>query len=189
MKKIFRLLSFCFLLMFAGCATSLNPLYTEQDLIFEPFLLGVWTEKDSPETWEITSANGKNYKIVYTDETGRKGEFVAHLLQIENRMFLDLTPAAAKLAQNDFYREHFLPAHSFALLTRTESTVQMSFLEQRWLKKFLAENPSAVRHAETGAGVVLTASPKELQKFLLLNLNTEGAFIKPLEMRRKNKGR
>ncbi len=185
MKNTLKLLTFSFILMFASCVLSLNPFYTEQDLIFDAALLGVWTDKDSKETWELTKAGEKEYKLVYTDEDGKTGEFTAHLLKVDGKTFLDLAPAEPLLPQNDFYKGHFLPIHTFALISQTAPTVQISFLEPEWLRKFLAKNPTALRHAKMEDEMLLTASPKELQKFLLAHLNTEGAFGKPISVKRK----
>ena len=185
MKNTLKLLTLSFLLMFASCVTSLNPLYTEQDLIFDAALLGVWTDKNSTETWELTKADEKEYKIVYTDEDGKTGEFIAHLLKADGKTFLDLTPVEPTLSQNDFYKGHFLPTHTFALVSQTAPTVQISFLEPKWLKKSLAENPKAIRHEKLDDEILLTDAPKKLQKFLLAHLNTEGAFAKPISLKRK----
>ena len=186
MKNTLKLLTLSFLLMFASCVTSLNPLYTEQDLIFDAALLGVWTDKNSTETWELTKADEKEYKIVYTDEDGKTGEFTAHLLKADGKTFLDLTPVEPTLSQNDFYKGHFLPTHTFALVSQTAPTVQISFLEPKWLKKSLAENPKAIRHEKLDDEILLTDAPKKLQKFLLAHLNTEGAFAKPISLKRKS---
>ena len=185
MKNIVKLAALGIVLMFAGCVPSLNPLYTDQDIVFDPTLLGVWTDKDSKEIWELTKADEKQYKLVYTDEDGKTGEFTAHLLKVDGRTFLDLTPVEPILPQNDFYKGHFLPTHTFALVSQTAPTVQISFLEPEWLRKFLVKKPTALRHAKMEDEMLLTASPKELQKFLLAHLNTEGAFGKPISVKRK----
>lgn len=185
MKNTLKLLTFSFILMFASCVPSLNPFYTEQDLIFDAALLGVWTDKDSKETWELTKAGEKEYKLVYTDEDDKTGEFTAHLLKIDGKTFLDLTPIKPVLSQNDFYKDHFLSVHSFAQISHTAPTVQISFLEPEWVKKFLAKNPTAVSHHKMGNEILLIAAPKQLQKFLLAHLNTEGAFAKPISVKRK----
>ena len=185
MKNFLKLISLGLLLALAGCVSSLNPLYTEDDVIFDPALAGVWIDKDSKETWELTKNGEKQYKLIYTDENGKSGEFIARLLKIEGEKFMDLTPVNPILSQNDFYREHFLAVHSFAQITETGSTVQISFLEPEWLKTMLAKNPNAIRHEKIGDEIFLTASPKELQKFLLAHLNTRGAFADPISVKRK----
>ena len=185
MKNIIKLLTLSFLLMLAGCVPSLNPLFTEQDLIFDRNLLGVWTDEDSKETWAFTYVEEKEYKLVYTDEDGLKGEFKARLLKIDGNTFLDLTPVRTPLSQNDFYKGHFLTVHTFVLISQTAPTVQISFLEPEFLKNTIAKNPSAIPHVKVGDDILITVSTKELQTFLLKHLKTEGAFAKPITVKRK----
>ena len=188
MKNLIKTAVLSFLLLLTSCVPSLNPLYTDQDIVFDPTLLGLWTDKDSKETWELTKADEKQYKLIYTDEDGKTGEFTAHLLKVDGRTFLDLTPIEPILPQNDFYKRHFLPTHTFALISQTAPTVQISFLEPEWLRKLLVKKPTALRHAKIEDEMLLTASPNELQKFLLDHLNTEGAFGKPISLKRKEGG-
>ena len=174
-----------FLLLLAGCVPSLHPLYTDQDVIFDQSALGVWAEDDSKETWALNRGGKKEYKLVHTDEDGKKGEFIAHLLKVEGRMFLDLYPVEPELRENDFYRDHLLRVHTFAAVLQIEPALRITYLDPDWLKKFLDKQPSALRHEKINDEVVITASPKELQKFLLTHLKTDGAFSEPSELKRK----
>lgn len=185
MRNIINLIAASFLLLCAGCVPSLNPLYTDQDVIFDPALLGVWAEKDSKETWELSQTTGKQYRLIYTEEDGKKGEFTVHLLKVEGQTFLDLFPAELTLPQGDYYKGHFLPSHTFILLSNRGAAIQMSYLEPEWLMEFLTKNPAAIQHEKVGDRILLTASPKELQKFLLANLKTKGAFSPMEHLERK----
>ena len=164
----------------AGCVPSLNPLYTDKDVVFEPALVGVWAEKeDSEETWAFEKAGDKAYKLVYT-EKGKKGEFKVHLVKLGNTLFLDLYPddtALKEIDRNDFYKSHLLLAHTFAKVTQIEPRLQMAFFNPDWLKKLLEKDPKAVRHEKIDEDrIVLTASTKELQGFVLEHANTKDAF-------------
>src|SRR5436190_15671489 len=77
-----------------GCIpTSINPLYTGQDLVFDPALIGVWSgEGDSKETWTFEKAGDTEYKFICTDDEGKTGRFEAHLLKLGHTQFLDLFP-------------------------------------------------------------------------------------------------
>jgi len=185
MRKASMWLLLGFLLLPVGCVPSLHALYTDQDVIFDQSVLGVWAEDGSKETWALTRGGEKEYKLVHTDEDGKKGEFVAHLLKVEGRMFLDLYPVEPELRQSDFYRDQLLRAHTFAMVLQTEPTIHISYLEPDWLKKFLGNQPAALRHEKINDEILITASPKELQKFLLTHLKTEGAFSEPSELKRK----
>ena len=50
------------LLFFAivtGCVPTLNPIYTDKDLIFDPALLGTWGSDDPREKWVFEKTNEK----------------------------------------------------------------------------------------------------------------------------------
>jgi hypothetical protein len=173
------------MLILTSCIPSLNPLYSDDDLIFEPALLGVWTDAEATESWDFSTSNEKDYHLVYTDESGKKGEFKARLLKIEGRLFLDLTPLRTALAQNDFYKANLLPVHTFVHISTPAPNPQITYLEPDWLKSHLDKNPSALRHEKLSGEILITASTKDLQKFLLTHLDTPGAFAKPIGVKRK----
>jgi len=68
---------------------------------------------------------------------------------------------------------------------QTEPAIRISSLEPEWLKKFLDKQPLALRQERISGELVITASLKELQMFLLTHLKTEGAFSEPSELKRK----
>ncbi len=185
MKNIFKFAILGFLLVLTSCVPSLNPLYTDGDLIFDEALLGVWTDPDATESWAFSYSSEKEYKLVFTDESGKKGEFKAQLLKIEGKTFLDLKPVKPVLPQNDFYKSNFLATHTFVQITQSAQNPQISYLEPEWLKAFLDKNPAAIRHEKISGEILLTAPTKDLQKFLLAHLNTPGAFSKPVSVKRK----
>ena len=171
MRKIKLFLATGILLIAAGCVPSLNPLYTEKDVVFDPALAGVWADDDTAkETWAFEKSGEKGYKLIYTSD-GTTGEFEVRLLKLGKMRFLDLHPdgdGLNDLNRNDFYKAHLLPAHTFAKVTQIEPTLQMAFLNPDWLAKLLEKNPGAIRHEKLDESrIVLTASTKELQKFIL----------------------
>ena len=185
MKNIFRFAALGFLLILTSCVPSLNPLYTDDDLISDDNLLGVWMDAEATESWAFTASGEKEYRLVYTDEKGKKGEFKARLLRIEGKTFLDLMPVKPESAQNDFYKANFLPTHTFVQINQSAPNAQISYLEPEWLKAFLDKNPAVIRHEKISGEILLTASTRELQKFLLAHLNTPGAFSKPIGIKRR----
>lgn len=183
MKKALALVVLVTLLALSGCVPSLHPLYTEKDLIAEPALLGSWVDLKSKESWTFKQDGEKQYKVVYTDNENKIGEFSVHVLRMGGQEFLDLYPVEPKLQENGFYSGHLLRVHTFLHASQTKPTLKMSFLDPDWLKKFLEKNPSAIRHEKVDEDeIVLTASPRELQKFLLAHLKTPGAFSQPTEL-------
>lgn len=188
MKRILVIISaVCFIV---GCIPSLHPLYTEKDLIFEKSLVGTWADENPENTWTFSQSGEKEYKLIYAED-GKPGEFVAHLLKIKDKMFIDLYPAEPELkTDNGFYKAHLIPAHTFMLVKQIEPTLQMAFLNPDTLKKIIEKDPKAVKHEKLGKDDdrdIFTASPNELQEFILKNIDTPDFFGQPSNLKRVTK--
>jgi len=156
--------------LLAGCVPSLNPLYLEENLVFEPELLGVWAEKPGDkERWTFERAGDKAYRVVYEDDEGR-GEFDVHLLKLGEKLYVDFFPdgeAMEGLQRNGFYKFHWLPAHTFARVDAIEPELKMAFMDADWILKHLSANENSIAHVRRGdKEVILTASTKALQTFV-----------------------
>ena len=185
MKTSASVLVLSFVLFAIACVPSLHPLYTESDLTMDPSLVGTWFDKETGETWTFSNCEKFKYQLVHVDSDRRKGEYDARLVKVDDKLFLDIVPVRSGLAQNELHRDRFIATHTFIRIVIKDSTVQVSFMEPRWLKDHLAENPDAIRHEKVAGEIVLTSSPKETQKFLLEHLKTPGAFSQPDELMRK----
>ena len=187
-------------LLLSGCVPSVNPLYTQNDIVFDPALLGAWGERDEKETWAFEKAGENKYKLRHTDREGRTAVFEVHLVKLQENLFLDLYLVDPG-AENDLNMNqlaHFgmivRPAHMFMKVTSLAPTLQIAVLDPDWLKEFLAKNPKAVRHEKrwaptSGADsqeIVLTAETKALQQFILQHINDQKAFGHPSQMQKKS---
>lgn len=172
-------------LSFTACVPSLHPLYTNEDVLFDPALLGVWGEADCRERWTFTQAGEAKYKLIHTDKEGVEGEFSVRLVNVAGYRFLDLLPVEGEARGNDFYQGHFQPIHTFVRVTQSAPELRLANLEPDWLSQQLKANPAALRHERIKGEIVLTASPKELQRFLLTHLQTPGAFDESLVLTRQ----
>ena len=64
--------------LLSACIPSVNPFYTDKDLIFDPRLLGEWQVKDSsnePQLWKFEKGDDKTYKLSVTEKDSKRGEF------------------------------------------------------------------------------------------------------------------
>jgi hypothetical protein len=171
-------------LVFAGCVLSLQPLYTQSEVGFDPALVGTWKPADASVTWKCTRARDGGYRVVYTDEKGRRGEFAARLVTVQGKRFLDLFPLPPPASLSPFYTDHWIAGHTVAGVLEIGKTLELAVLDEEWLKKLLAQHPQAIHHEIVGGDVVLTASTQDLQRFLLAHLETAGAFRRALSLRR-----
>lgn len=172
----------------AGCIPSLHPLYTDKDLVFDPALIGQWSEENSKESWLFEKAGDDAYKLTYTDGEGKKGEFQAHLLKLGDLRFLDLYPEDAGLKdakRNDFFYFHFVPVHTFIRVRQVTPTLEMSMMETKWLDELLKSKPKSIAHETVGERVILTAATKELQSFVRQHAQTAEAWGQPAKFKRQ----
>lgn len=184
MKRIAIPLLVCVLA--AGCVPlSLYPLYTDADLVFEPGLVGEWTEADSEETWTFTKREENSYNFSYVDERGNRGEFIAHLAKIEGELFLDIYPEEPEEDAAGIYKWHFVGMHSFFRVKQIEPTLQMATIDLDWLKAFLQKHPEEIEYKKVDDKIVLLAETKELQGFVVRCEQREGAFGDYSDMTRK----
>ena len=200
MKRIILTAGGLALFLVTGCiVTSVNPLYTQKDLVFDPALVGTWSEGEGKDTWSFEPAGGKKYKLLHTDEDGRIGTFEAHLLKLGKYQFLDLhlvDPGEKEEWQINQLAALALimrPGHLFLKVSQIEPTLQWSALSEDWLNKLLEKDPKAIQHERIQFGSentndhrnVLTAGTKDLQKFVLKYADSEEAFgDKPSELKR-----
>ncbi len=193
-KALFYLLA----ALLGGCVPvmSLHPLYTEKDVVFEERLLGRWVDDpNSPETtWEFNRIEEpKNaYNLVFSDEEGKKGSFVAHLVRLQNRLFLDVYPSEppweiedpnkVELPFNSFF---LIPAHTFIKIDFNGPQLKMWLTNDEEMKKLLKEEPNAVKHTFVEDKLILTAPTKELQNFVLKYADDKRIFKSEIALVRK----
>jgi hypothetical protein len=165
------------LLPLAGCVPSLQPLFTDNDLIFDRALLGAWKEADGESTWVVRGAPGNRYEATHT-ESGEPRRFKLRLLRLGKHEFLDIDPGESLSSKNETFNMHHLPVHMFYKIVRKGGTISVWALEDSYLKRLLAER-------KTGAGQVVvdafvfTASTPQLQAFLTRHAGDSGLFTQP----------
>jgi len=172
-----------------GCVpvASLHCLYTEADVIFEEKLLGTWVDdpNEPDTTWEFTRIDDPNnaYKLIFTDEEGRKGSFVAVLVKLKDKLFLDVCPSELPWEMEDPnkvdwpYNAFFLiPAHTFIKVESIEPQLKMRITQESKMEELLKESPNAIEHILIEDRLILTAKTKQLQEFILKYADDERLF-------------
>jgi hypothetical protein len=188
--KVKKVLFYLLASLLGGCVLSVHPLFTAEDLVFEEKLLGVWVKEDSKETWEFgrhSDESRERYTIVYTDSEGETGGFLAGLGRLNDMLFLDLYPEQPDVNANEFYKYHLLGVHTFLKIEQIGPALQMRMMSHDKMKEMLEEDPNLIKHEvleEPDSRILLTASTKELQRFMVKHANVEGLFDKPIELRR-----
>jgi hypothetical protein len=173
------------LIAVAGCLPSLNSVYLNENLVFDPSVIGLWRQPKSKETWQFTKRDNKSYNLVYTNEEGLQGKFIAHLAKIEGKLFLDLFPDEGQTNATGFYKFHVVPIHTIYLVRRTEPGLELAAMKYPWFEDYLADHPDAIQHTTFGGRKLITAPTEQVQAFVLAHLDE---FTAPFELERAPQG-
>ncbi len=184
MKDLIQLISLGTLVIFTSCVPSINPIYTEKDLITDQAFIGTFTDPESSEKWQFTWVDNNEFKLLHTSEEGRTGAFTARFLKVGGRVFLDIVPKGGQENSNDFFKGHFFKTHTFIQIHQKGRSISISYLDPEWLNKKLAKEPRALGHLKLDGQLLLTDTTENLQRFLAENVDTPGAFSEQIEMRR-----
>lgn len=177
-------------LLLSACIPSVNPFYTEKDVVFDARLVGEWRAKEDseePETWKFEQGENRAYKLTVTEKKGKQGKFAAQLFKLKNEHFLDLIPTECELApdQADLVAASMFPGHLLLRVPQIEPELKLAYCDYEWLEKFLKAHPKALSHRRHDDSLVLTATTRDLQRFVLKHLGEEELFQKPNELVRK----
>lgn len=196
--KVKKILFYLLAALLGGCVPvmSLHSLYTKENVVFEEKLLGTWVDDpNSPETiWEFRRIDKtkKEYKLIISDDENKKGSFVAHLVKLENSLFLDVFPDEFPCDTEDpnktdwLYNVFFLvPAHTFIKIDSIEPQLKMRLTNDDKMEELLKEDPNAVKHTSIEDRLILTASTKELQAFVLKYADDNRVFTDEIVLGRK----
>lgn len=197
-----KILFYVLAALMGGCVPvmSIHPLYNEKDVIYEQKLLGLWEDEDDNTTWEFRQLPDKNrrekkwtyaqdedpnntYHLIYHEDEN-KGSFAAHLVKLDDKMFLDVYPTVIPcFTQEPNECEYLLnmvflaPLHTFTRIEFNEPQLKIFITNEDKIKDLLKEKPGAVKHEKIkDRRIILTASTKELQKFFLEYADDERLF-------------
>ncbi len=205
-------IAFIMTLFLSGCVVySFYPLYTEKDLFPNDILTGEWYEEDEPRG-ELANDLGWTFKhpitwkngVVHKKENGivdstsyiltlktedkqtkniMSSEFRVHVIELGGYYFLDFyleeLPSEGEVTLASF---HVIPVHTFAKLTVEEDRLKINWFDQDWMEDLIKENKIKIHHEANDDLILLTAQPKELQKFVTKYVNSEEAFEDGLEV-------
>ena len=188
MKKAKYVLAFLVVGILAGCyVPSIHPLYTKQDVIFNPELVGQWRDSEAGKSqWVFVQKEDKAYGLRITQEDKKVFVFTVYLLKVGDYHYLDLFPDTEDETNDSFLLKNMLPVHTFIRIKQLTPTLDVEVMNSEWLAKVLKESPALIKHEKMPVGekekeeylTVLTAQPKELQAFLVKHEKTDKVWNK-----------
>jgi hypothetical protein len=179
-------------ILMAGCLfKSVHPFYSKDKIIYDSTLLGTWSDPDSG-SWEFSqylirkgfmesNIPDNSYLLKLWDKKSNPSFFNVHLFELQGTKYLDFYPLLEKVVDDDFYSSHLLPLHSVAKLDmKADGTIHIRWYNEEWINKLIKENKTSISYDrvdnEGDTTLIITASTKDLQQFLLEHGNDTNAF-------------
>jgi hypothetical protein len=169
-------------LVLSGCVPimSLHPLFPEKDYIFDARLLGEWQNQDGKPLCRFEKAKD-GYDLYFLSPDGQAvSKYEAHLANLRGSLFLDIL--LKETVPDDAFERSFplflVPAHTFYQLRFEGESLEYRFLDDDWVERMREQNRLKLSSLRVEDMTVLTAPTNKLQKSVLKNLKTEGAFSK-----------
>jgi len=165
---------------------SLYPLYTSEVLVRNDRMSGDWrwTVDSSYLDWTFTPPKEDDYEyrlLVTHPEEGEEEEYRIHLVQLGDDFYFDIYPGENR----GLLLTEWLACHTFGKVEfRGEAIIYYPF-DYDWLKGLFDQRKIRLRHERVSdTRILLTASPEELQKFLLKYGKDENAYLDPIRLER-----
>lgn len=116
---------------------------------------------------ESLQSQFKSYKMTIQDKMDSldKFTFLAHLVEIGNDMFIDLYAWSGE-NRDDYRAANLFPVHTFMKFRYSNDELTLTHFKLSKLKDLFKSNLIRMRHEMVDGEVVITAQPKEIQKFL-----------------------
>jgi hypothetical protein len=174
------------LLLFSGCmVTSLNPIYTDKDLVYWPELEGTWQGDilRGGETYRFEREGIADQYIITFGEDGESIKLDGHLAQIKGRIYLDLVSSEGgsdRCPQLDLT----VPFHLFYMVELKGDTLRIRSMDTSWVKERREKGRLWIANRADGDSTLLTADTARVQRFLRRWGNCEDAWDDWTELRR-----
>jgi len=186
MNKRYMIFTCALVTLVTSCVvTSLHPYYATKDVVYEPQLLGQWTNtQQANERWTFERDGQEAYRLTYVTDDGTNLT-KAHLFKLGGQNFLDLVG----LDQKWEAAPPPIPSHLLLRVFQLSPTLRLAPLNHDWLQTLLEKDPNAIAHELIGdktndTRVVLTDETKELQRFIVGHLKTDEAWKDAFDLRR-----
>lgn len=147
------------------------------------------------EAEDAIIVDGPFYFIIFEELDNSEPDtsyFLGSVGEIGNNLFLDLQLLDFNIENESFTQAHLFKVHTFSKLTLDQDELSIELFEDSWITDLIVENRVRIKHEKVEdvlAGrseILITASTKELQKFIEKYGNDEDAFDDPIELARLN---
>ena len=211
MKKgiLFPLFTIVITFLFTGCfLQSVHPLVKPENSQLVEGVIGTWEDEDQrwifarpenvPESLnqidgfediseEIDDEDKEEmeygYLVVHENKEDETiSVFIGHFIELNEKLYFDLFPMdtwGSGLLDN-----HYFPVHTFSKIEFQNNVMNIRLFKSSWINEQIEDNRVRIKHEKTEEGVLITASTKELQRFVERYGETSEAFEDPISLQK-----
>jgi hypothetical protein len=185
--KIAGWMGLALLLVTGACLpVSLSPLYTEEQLVTLPEIVGTWgSDDDRAGQMVVTREPDRAYRVVFSEGEDPPVRFEVHLVRIDDNLYWDMVPDSEELEDNT-YELYLVPAHGFARVSLEAETLRLDYLDLDWIREQADEGRAPAHVVLDDDRFVLTAPTPELQEFFEQYAGDPEAWTSPDVFRRQS---
>ena len=166
-------------ILLMGCpARSVFPLFTENDIVYNPGLIGTWIDHKNGDTFSFQKSGEKSYEVVLHEQMGKgrvnREAYTVQLGQIDKFWFIDSYPS-----KKNGGGHHAVSAHILSRIWIDRDTLRMASLESDWLRAMIDADKIHIAHVRRDDDIILTATTEELRAFVVRFAEDDKAFPNP----------
>jgi hypothetical protein len=190
MKTIVYLFAVLSLFLFSSCLVrTIYPLFNNEEIIFEPKLIGKWMNKDSTEIWEFSKYTSKDttkeqniYRIQTIDSSENKNTsvFLGMTGKLGNHIFLVMTINDEELFKQCSLSpqqiNHLIFTFTFYKVNFKNDSLSLIEMDKEWFSKNQKKFSVKTIPGDRDGYISITSKTKELQKFVKKYSNDKKAF-------------
>jgi hypothetical protein len=191
MKGRNAILGICLIVLSSCVVKSLHPFYTKETISFDQSFIGDWQDSKKG-SWKVVSFKEemmkdnplkkmnkedlkiyKEYKNSYYIQRiyeGKEVNFIATPFKINNQKFLDFFPLDNQNDVDNLLQSHSIYTHSLVKYdVQKNGEIEIRWLDEDKVHALFKQKKIKIKHETIGIlneNYLLTASPKELQKFI-----------------------
>ncbi len=99
-------------LVASGCTLrSIEPLYSEDTLVFDRRLLGSWQSDSGEESLLFVRGDDGVYELIHAGDDGATSRYVVHMARIGDELYLDIYPRRERQRIALLHPAHRTDAH------------------------------------------------------------------------------
>jgi hypothetical protein len=180
-----RIVVVVMLLGLTGCGPifSLHRFFSEDDVVFEPALLGLWVDDDG-NWWTVRADGSDGYEFINTPafwDTEGFPSMNATLFRLGETLFIDFAPGEEGNCETCEMVDMpalfpAIPVHMVAVVDLGDDTLALGTLDEDWVREQIEKGRMEIKHERTDDGIFLTASTGSLRELLLRAAAEEGGF-------------